>query len=245
MKRKGMIMLAALLLITGLVILLRPVLKTAAFRQAERQKIRQFEQYCEDTMRENQTDPGEGKEAPAPKQDFRELWEACVQYNGILLKSQKAGFTAQLWEAPAIRLSDYDWEQEIFGYISIPSADIEAPLYLGGSMENLNKGAAVLGQTSMPIGGSGTHCVVAGHRTWNAILHPFAGLEQVQVGDLVYLTNPWQTLSYRVTETQTILPDDSDRIRIRPGQDLLSVFTCAYPNTKRVLVTCERIPEEE
>ena len=112
-------------------------------------------------------------------------------------------------------------------------------------MDNLERGAAILGQTSMPIGGEGTHCVVAGHRTWNAIRHPFAGLEQVQAGDLVYLTNPWQTLTYRVTEVGIIFPDDSDAIRIRPGEDLLSVFTCAYPNTRRVLVTCERIPEEE
>ena len=111
-------------------------------------------------------------------------------------------------------------------------------------MANLNQGAAILGQTSMPIGGEGTHCVIAGHRTWNAILHPFVGLEKVQAGDLVCVTNPWQTLTYRVETVEIIFPDDAEKIRIQPGRDLLSVFTCTYPNTRRVLVTCERIKEE-
>ena len=73
----------------------------------------------------------------------------------------------------------------------------------------------------------------------------FVGLEKVQPGDLVYLTNPWQTLTYRVEAVEIIFPDDSEKIRIRPGRDLLSVFTCTYPNTRRVLVTCERILKEE
>ena len=61
------------------------------------------------------------------------------------------------------------------------------------------------------------------------------------MGDLVQLTNPWETLNYRVISTQTIYPDNLEQVRIQPGRDLLSIFTCTYPNTKRVLVTCERI----
>ncbi len=111
-------------------------------------------------------------------------------------------------------------------------------------MTNLNKGAAILGQTSMPIGGASTNCVIAGHRTWNGIMHPFVGLEKVEVGDLLYLTNPWETLTYRVVRKEIIYPDNSDKVRIQEGRDLISIFTCTYPNTRRVLVTCERIIEE-
>ena len=73
----------------------------------------------------------------------------------------------------------------------------------------------------------------------------FVSLEQVQIGDLVYVTNPWETLTYRVIATGTISPSDLEQIRIQPGKDLLSIFTCTYPNTRRVLVTCERIFEKE
>ena len=242
--KRTLIVILILVFLAGLGIALYPALRTASFRQAEREAVRQFERY-RDVSVPDRTDPQTADGSPDSGRAFPELWEACTAYNEGLKTEQKAGFTAQAWEQPAFCLADYGWEQEAFGYITIPSADIEAPLYPGGSMENLERGAAILGQTSMPVGGEGTHCVVAGHRTWNAILHPFAGLEKVQVGDLIYLTNPWQTLTYRVTEVGIIFPDDSDRIRIRPGEDLLSVFTCTYPNTRRVLVTCERLSEEE
>lgn len=240
--KKAIIILSTLLFLAGLAVLLYPMLRTTAFRQAEKDTIRRFEQYRETAPSPTEEDPSneEAEEAIA----FPELWAACVAYNETLATTQKMIFTAQGWEEPAICLADYGWEQEIFGYLTIPSADIEAPLYLGGSMANLNKGAAILGQTSLPIGGESTHCVIAGHRTWNEILHPFVGLEKVQAGDLVCVTNPWQTLTYRVTEVEIIFPDDTERIRIQPGRDLLSIFTCTYPNTRRVLVTCERFKEE-
>lgn len=238
--KKAIIVISTLLFLAGLGVLLYPVFRTTAFQQAEKEAIRQFEQYrtaeTEEEPKDNDTPADNGKAFP-------ELWDACAAYNEALKTKQQTSFTAQSWEQSPICLSDYGWEQDIFGYISIPSADIEAPLYLGGSMANLNQGAAILGQTSMPIGGESTHCVIAGHRTWNAILHPFVGLEKVQPGDLVYLTNPWQTLTYRVEAVEIIFPDDSEKIRIQPGRDLLSVFTCTYPNTRRVLVTAERIPE--
>ena len=251
MKRKLLIALAALLLLGGIGVLLYPSFKTALFRQAEKGTIRQFEQYRSTapvTTVEPPVpdDPENSEEAPPAVEErpFPELWEACVSYNELLVQTQQERFSSDAWKKASIVLSDYGWEQEIFGYLSIPSANIEAPLYLGGSMTNLNKGAAILGQTSMPIGGASTNCVIAGHRTWNGIMHPFVGLEKVEVGDLLYLTNPWETLTYRVVGKEIIYPDNSDKVRIQEGRDLISIFTCTYPNTRRVLVTCERIIEE-
>ena len=252
MKRKLLLILAVILLLGGIGVFLYPSFKTAIFRQAEKGSIRQFEQYrstapVATAKAPNPADPDNQEETvPAETERiFPDLWDACATYNSDLVKTQYEKFSAEAWKKAPIILSDYGWEQEIFGYVSIPSADIEAPLYLGGSMSNLSKGAAVLGQTSMPIGGASTNCVIAGHRTWNAILHPFVGLEKVEVGDLVYLINPWETLTYRVVEKEIIYPDNSDKVRIQEGRDLISIFTCTYPNTRRVLVTCERIIEEE
>ena len=252
MKRKLLLILAVILLLGGIGVFLYPSLKTVIFQQAEKGTIRQFEQYrstapIATAVAPDPSDPDNPEETATAEAEriFPELWDACVAYNSDLVQIQRETFSAEAWKKAPISLPDYGWEQEIFGYVSIPSADIEAPLYLGGSMSNLSKGAAVLGQTSMPIGGASTNCVIAGHRTWNAILHPFVGLEKVEVGDLVYLTNPWETLTYRVVEKEIIYPDNSDKVRIQEGRDLISIFTCTYPNTRRVLVTCERIIEEE
>ena len=132
--KKAIIIFSALLFLAGLVVLLYPVFRTTAFQQAEKEAIRQFEQYrtaeTEEEPKDNDTPADNGKAFP-------ELWYACADYNEALKTKQQTSFTAQSWEQPPICLSDYDWEQDIFGYISIPSADIEAPLYLGGSMANL------------------------------------------------------------------------------------------------------------
>ena len=244
MRNKGIIVFAALLFLIGLAVLLRPLLKTAEFRAAERETVRQFMQYRESSK----IGPVPDDEEPAPaekERSFPELWAACVEYNKSLNRTHQVGFTAQAMEQMPLSLEEYGWEQEVFGTLTIPSADIEAPLYLGANAYNLNRGAAILGQTSMPIGGENTNCAIAGHRTWNGIMHPFVGLEKVEIGDPVYITNPWETLTYRVMAVQIIYPDNTDDIRIQPGQDLVSVFTCANPNTRRVLVTCERVIEEE
>ena len=183
MKRKILIILAVILLLGGIGVFLYPSFKTAIFQQAEKGTIRQFEQYrsTAPVATSEVPDPDDPEEtAPAETERiFPELWDACVAYNSELVQAQRETFSAEAWKKAPIILPDYGWEQEIFGYVSIPSADIEAPLYLGGSMSNLSKGAAILGQTSMPIGGESTNCVIAGHRTWNAILHPFVGLEKV------------------------------------------------------------------
>ena len=256
MKHKLLIALAVLLFLFGLGVLLYPTIQTAAFRQAEQREIRRFEEYRAEGYSpsnaaidapEDILQPGSHAQTePAEEQRvFLELWEACVEYNAQLIEKQPASLTASGMNSPAIVLSDYGWEEDVFAALSIPSAQIETPLYLGASRSNLTKGGVILGQTSLPIGGESTHCVIGGHRTWNAILHPFVSLERVQIGDLAYVTNPWETLTYRIIATDTISPNDLEQIRIQPGKDLLSIFTCTYPNTRRVLVTCERIFEKE
>lgn len=257
MKHKVLIAFAGLFFLVGLGVLLYPTVRTAAFRQAEKSAIRQFEAYrtegkteagqVEDVPEDTSQSVSDPDDAPAAETSraFPELWEACVRYNTLLPETQGSGLTAQSMTVPALDLAEYGWEQEVFACLSIPTAGIETPLYLGADRSNLNRGGTILGRTSLPIGGKSTHCVIGGHRTWNGILHPFVSLEQVQIGDLAYVTNPWETLTYRVVATDTISPNDLEQIRIQPGKDLLSIFTCTYPNTKRVLVTCERIFEKE
>lgn len=260
MKHKLLIAIAVFLFLFGLGVLLYPTIQTAAFRQAEQREIRRFQEYRAESRAEGGTSldassidapedilhsesPGQTEPAETERA-FPELWAACEAYNTRLVEEQPTSLTANGMNSPALVLSDYGWEEDVFAALSIPSAGIETPLYLGASRSNLTKGGVILGQTSLPIGGESTHCVIGGHRTWNAILHPFVSLEEVSVGDLVQITNPWETLNYRVISTKTIFPDDLEQVRIQPGRDLLSIFTCTYPNTKRVLVTCERIYKE-
>lgn len=131
------------------------------------------------------------------------------------------------------------------GYVSIESISVKLPLYLGASQENLSKGATVLGQTSMPIGGKNTNCVIAAHRRTKK--HPMlSDIEKVQLGDKVLIHNLWETLEYQVVSIQVIFPDDIDAIRIQEGKDLVTIVTChPYPyNYQRYVLYCQRVGED-
>ena len=100
-----------------------------------------------------------------------------------------------------------------------------------------------LAQTSIPIGGENSNSVIAGHRSWNGYKY-FLDIELLEAGDLVYITNLWGTLTYRVTEIQIINPNEIDAILIRPGKDMITLLTC-HPygsgGLYRYLVFCERV----
>lgn len=82
---------------------------------------------------------------------------------------------------------------------------------------------------------------IAGHRGYRGIPY-FRYLDDLEEGDLVYLTNFWGTMTYTVMETAVIQPDDIDAILIQNGRDMLTLLTC-HPytvGTQRLLIYCER-----
>ena len=238
--------LALLLLLWGCGLLLYPAMNRVwqekrMYRDAE--AFRTFvESRQEPTVPEPEREPDTPEEAiPAV---YPELWQAMKDYNEEIFQSGQAGLTSpEDYEKTPVSLSDYGLETEAFGVLSIPKLELEMPLYLGASKENMAKGAAMLGQTSLPIGGANTNCVLAGHRGWNGAAY-FLYVPTLEPGDEVIITNLWETLTYRVVETKIISPDDVEAIQIQPGREMLTLLTCHPPASggrQRYLVFCERI----
>ena len=120
--------------------------------------------------------------------------------------------------------------------------ELTMPVYLGASDAHLAEGAAVLGNTSAPIGGANTNSVIAGHRGWKGADY-FRHIDRLQVGDTVTLTNLWETLIYTVTDIQIIQPHEIEKIKIQQGRDLLTLVTChpyASGGKQRYVVYCEK-----
>ena len=168
-------------------------------------------------------------------------------YNSSIYDMGQAELTDETaYEVPSFILADYGLDSEIFGVISIPSLDIEMPIYLGASYQHMADGAAHLTQTSLPIGGENTNCVIAGHRGWHGASY-FLTITDLKLGDEVFVTNLWETLRYRVVEIQIIDPKDISAILIQDGRELLTLLTCyrvASGEKLRYLVICERTFEE-
>ena len=180
---------------------------------------------------------------PEKVKPYPELWEDMVRYNQSIAAQGQSGLScAYDYQKASFRLADYGLPDELFGVLSIPAIDLEMPIYLGATEQHMADGAAHLSQTSLPIGGMDTNCVIAGHRGYDGASY-FRNLDKLHVGDLVTVTNLWETLRYRVCEIRIIDPSDVDEILIQPGRELLTLLTChpyASGGRQRYVVYCER-----
>ena len=176
--------------------------------------------------------------------DYPELWADMVRYNEAIYTQGQAGLSCEYdYQKPSFRLSDYGLGDEVFGVISIPAMELEMPIFLGATEQHMADGAAHLSQTSLPIGGENTNCVIAGHRGYNGASY-FRYIDKLKVGDLVSVTNLWERLTYRVCEIKIIDPHDVTEILIQPGRELLTLLTChpyASGGRQRYVVYCERV----
>ena len=154
---------------------------------------------------------------PEETRDYPELWADMVRYNETIYTQGQTGLScAYDYQKPSFHLKDYGLADEMFGVISIPAMELEMPIYLGATEQHMADGAAHLSQTSLPIGGENTNCVIAGHRGYNGASY-FRYIDKLKVGDLVSITNLWETLTYRVCEIKIIDPHDVTEILIQPG----------------------------
>lgn len=180
-----------------------------------------------------------------PEQQYSELLADLQAYNQRIYAEKQSGLVdLEACEVPAADLTAYGVEDEIIGVLEIPAMELIMPVYLGASDAHLAAGAAVLGNTSAPIGGDNTNSVIAGHRGWRGADY-FRHIDRLTVGDTVKLTNLWETLTYTVADIQIIQPHEIEKIKIQQGRDLLTLLTChpyASGGRERYVVYCEKLP---
>ena len=132
-----------------------------------------------------------------------------------------------------------------FGYLEIPRIQEILPIFLGATKDNLAKGVAQLETTSLPVGGTGTNCVIAGHRGYYAA-SVFRYLDQMKIGDRVYVYVYGKTLTYEVTGAEIIAPNQTEKLLIDPDLDQLTLLTCTpyRVSTHRLLIHTRRVPDD-
>ena len=170
--------------------------------------------------------PDAQEDGSGVQQSVADLLTDMLSYNEALYESGQTGLAdAWSYEQPIFDLTEYGLTTDVAGVLDIPAMGEKLPVYLGATEENMAKGVAVLGQTSMPVGGANTNCVIAGHRGYGGAAF-FREIERLQPGDPVYLTTYWGERIYRVESTAVILPDDMEAVLIREGKELLTLITC-------------------
>ena len=129
----------------------------------------------------------------------------------------------------------------IMGYIDVPKINVKLPIYHGTSESVLQTSIGHLPETSLPVGGEGSHCSLSGHRGLPSA-KLFSDLDKVAEGDTFTLSILNETYTYEVDRIRVVLPSDLSELQIYPGEDLCTLITCTpYGiNTHRLLVRGHR-----
>ena len=224
-RKPWLSILSLLILAAGLVVLLYPAAQNVLY-DMETEKIKQ----------EFLQNPGDNYDA---------LYAFLKAENERLFATGQDDLKdAFSYEQPGVDLSAYGIKDNIIGFISIPAIDIELPIILGANKVNMMKGAVHLTETSYPIGGENTNCVIAAHR--GQTVKQFRNIHKIEIGDEILITNFRETLTWRAAEIRIIWPWETDAVLIQPDREALSLLSCHpygdnTPRNQRYLVVCERV----
>ena len=125
----------------------------------------------------------------------------------------------------------------IIGYISIPKIDINLPIYHGISEDVLQNGVGHVDSSSLPVGGEGTHSVLAGH-SGLAQIKVFDDIDKLEIDDIFYIKVLDDVLAYKVDKISVVEPDDTKAVSLEEKKDYVTLVTCTprILNTHRLLV---------
>ena len=178
--------------------------------------------------------------ADMDKDDIDVIKQAAKEYNQQLENAVLTG------DEEKQSYKDISGVDKVIGYIVIPKIDVNLPIYSGTSPEVLKKGAGHMQNSSYPLGGSGTQCVLTGHRGLpSAVL--FTDLDKVEPGDEFYLHVLDEVLAYQVDKIKVVEPTEGTDLGIVEGKDYCTLVTCTpYAiNSHRLLVRGTRVEYSE
>lgn len=134
----------------------------------------------------------------------------------------------------------------IMGYVEIPAIGVTLPIYHGVEDTVLQIAIGHIEGTSLPVGGSSTHCVVSGHRGLPSA-KLFTDLDKLVEGDIFLLRVLDEVLTYEVDQIRIVEPQEVALLEIEEGQDLCTLVTCTPygVNSHRLLVRGHRIENQE
>jgi sortase A len=178
------------------------------------------------------------------KEEQEKMWAKAEAYNKKLVKQ------GTKWDLNLQERIEYNSILDItgtgiMGYIYIPSIRVSLPIYHGVDEGVLQIATGHLPGTTLPVGGTGTHCVISGHRGLPTA-KLFTNLDQLQEGDLFIFYILDKTLTYKVDQILIVDPEDLSALERQPGKDLCTLVTCTPygVNSHRLLVRGHRIENQ-
>ena len=229
MSRSKKLIVTALFLI-GACILLYPAVSNKLAERHQAEMISRYEQTVEEL----------------PKTDMKSEWEKAVKYNesvtGMSVEDPFILGSGSVLPGNYKDVLNVEEKEGVMGYIEIPAIDVMLPIYHGVSERVLRRGVGHMETTALPIGGKGTHSVLASHRGLSTA-KLFTDLDRMKEGDLFYIHVLDHLLTYEVDQISVIEPEDTDALRPIADKEYITLLTCTPygVNSHRLLVRGEKI----
>ena len=194
--------------------------------------------------RKNQMDVINKYQEDIEKIDGQEMANELELANAYNRKLNQTIVLTDPFDPSAIDMADdayYDilnyTDDGVMAYINIPKIDVNLPIYHGTDSEHMLKGVGHLVGTSFPVGGVDTHAVLSAHSGLSTA-ELFTNLADLKKGDLFYIHVLDDVLAYEVDKINVVKPDETNDLKIVPGQDYVTLVTCTpYGiNSHRLLV---------
>lgn len=133
-------------------------------------------------------------------------------------------------------------ENGIMGYIEIPKISVSLVIYHTIEENVLQKGIGHVPDSSLPIGGNSTHCVLAGH-TGLPSAKLLTNIDHLKVGDNFYIHVLDEVLEYQIDDVSVVEPDEVSKLNVISGKDCVTLVTCTPygVNSHRLLVRGVRV----
>lgn len=176
-------------------------------------------------------------------EDYEELLDTAREYNRKLVKKGNR-FHPSAQEDAYYRSLLATENSDVMAALEIPSIAAYLPVYHGVDEAVLQAGVGHIEGSSLPVGGSSTHCALSGHRGLPSSTL-FSNLNQVKEGDVFRLYTLDEVLTYAVDRIQVVKPEQIESLDIEEGYDYCTLITCTpYSiNTHRLLVRGVRVED--
>ena len=133
-------------------------------------------------------------------------------------------------------------EEPMMASIEIPKISVKLPIYHGVEENALMAGVGHWERSSLPVGGSTTHCVLMAH-TGMRNTRMFDDLHLLEPGDKFVVRALNEPHAYEVYDVEVVVPSEvPGKLEIEEGKDLVTLVTCTPHgvNTHRLLVHAKR-----
>lgn len=217
-----------LVLVTGLSLLLYPTFSNYWNTMHQSKAIEKY-----DTIMANMSD-----------EDYSHLFEAATAYNNAL---RQIPFPLMYYnEVPGYHDLLNVTGTGIMGYIDIEKIDVQLPIYHGTDEAVLQIAVGHVEGSSLPTGGTNTHCVLSAHRGL-ASARLFTDLDKMEIGDTFTLSVIDLLMTYQVDQILIVEPNDVESLYVVDGEDYCTLVTCTpYGiNSHRLLVRGTRVENEK